>query len=258
MNKTKSSPTPGSSPLIRFLYACCALAEVLAAVGFLVAIVIVPFSEKMVASGRECLAVTIPRGTLNVGFKAQFGSPSDARPDFVGSVSLQPAGPAGSLTFGPLHLKPAAASGSGVSSLRPTEGLLTLNQPEEAAAALAFIRWPFLLSIACSGVLTVSLLELFRRLLKSVKAREVFTHANISIVTMIGVLLIASCLAKNLAEAWMVHRIIAFASSLPLGTPLESTSDGSGSGIAAGLLVLALAEVFRQGLVLREENALTI
>jgi hypothetical protein len=256
MNKPEL--TSPASPLIRFLYACCSLGEILAAVGFVVAIVIIPFSEKWVASGRERMAITVPRGTLNVGFKAQFGSPSSDGPDFVGSGSVRPVGPAGSLTFGPLHLKPSTNSGSAATSLLLTEGVLTIVQPEKAADALASIKWPFVFSISCSGIVTVAILELFRRLLKSVKAREVLTHANIRNVNGIGVILIASCIAKNAAEAWMVHRMITFAGSLPFAAQLESTSDGSGSGIAAGLLVLALAEVFRQGLVLKEENALTI
>jgi Flp pilus assembly protein protease CpaA len=258
MNKTEIERMPSASRLIKFLCAFCSIAEVLVAMGFLVAIIIFPFTEKRVASGRERMAITIPRGALNVGFTAQFGSPSDSGQDLVGSGSIKPVGPVGSLTFGPLNLKPMTDTGSSVASLRPTEGLLTIIQPEKAAEALAFIRWPFLFSISCSGVLTVAILELFRRLLKSVKAREVFTRANIRNVNWIGVILIGSCLAKNAAEAWMVHRMVSFATSLPLGSPLEYTSDGSASGIAAGLLVLALAEVFRQGLVLKEENELTI
>jgi hypothetical protein len=249
---------PPASPLIKILCAICAVSEVLIAIGFLVAIVLVPSSEKMVASGRERLAITIPTGTLAVGFKAQFGSPSDSWPDLIGSGSMRPNGPAGSLTFGPLHLKSSTNAGSAVAYLRPTEGLLTILQPEKAAEALAFIRWPFLLSISCSCILSAAILELFRRLLKSINSRVVFTHANIRNVNGIGIILIASCIAKNVAVAWMVHRMTSFAAGLPLEAPLESSSYGSGAGIAAGLLVLALAEVFRQGLVLREENALTI
>src|ERR1700677_1079557 len=156
MNKAKPESDPRVSPLVMFLCACCAIGEVLVALGFLIAMILIPLSEKRVAAGRERMAITIAGGTLTVGFKAQFGSPSDNKADFVGSGSIRPGGPPGSLTFGPLRLKSAPASGSAFAALRPTDGLLTVYPPEKAAEALAFIRWPFLFSLSSSCVLTAA------------------------------------------------------------------------------------------------------
>ncbi|HEY5079457.1 MAG TPA: DUF2975 domain-containing protein [Opitutaceae bacterium] len=140
------------------------------------------------------------------------------------------------------------------------EGVVTLERPDEAAEAMASAKWPFAFSAFCTGAASLAVLELFRRMLKSVEIGEVFTLSNIQNVRKVGILLVASCILKAVAAAWLVVRMSALVGPHMAGGrySLESSSEGGLPGLATGLMILALAEVFRQGLKLKEESDLTI
>jgi hypothetical protein len=260
---THPAPQSKSQPLslVRFLRRCCLACELFLAFGTLLTIAHMPFSEAMVANSRESVLITVPHGPFFVGCALHFGagSNSPAGPYQVGG-NISDTG-SGSLSIGPIRLRgrndDTKDSVHGI-SIRGTEGVLTITQPGEAARALRFVRWPFILSIMCTGGTCVALLDLFRRMLRSVERHEVFTAGNIRNVYWIGFILIASSIAKHVLVGWLVSRTIAFVTALQPQAALESSNGMEPFGIATGLMILAFAEILRQGLALKEENQLTI
>jgi len=123
-------------------------------------------------------------------------------------------------------------------------------------------------------VFFIVVFELLRRLFRNVGRGESFTQPTLRLVQILGVSLLVYSLASAVAESWFVHAMYAYlvqnaqiaisgspvhlpqphgmrisvGREFPFGTPM----------FFSGLLVLALSEVFRQGLVLKRENDLTV
>lgn len=118
------------------------------------------------------------------------------------------------------------------------------------------------------------LFELLRRLFRNVGRGDSFTTLTVRLVQMVGFLLIAFSFVSAFAEGLFAHAAFAYfaahavitisGSQLHLPAPhyvMLPRSDGFPFGsplFFSGLLVLALSEVFRQGLALKSENELTI
>jgi hypothetical protein len=233
----------GTLPVI--LGTCCLIGEILAAIGITTSIVLVSFSQARISSGRESVQIDVRNAVCSIG---------------LGEGARH--GP-GSVSFGPMHflsdMGASNASPQGV-VVQDAEGTVTIVNPSDASRALEFVRWPFMLGLVCTGVTGVAILDLFRRMLRSVTRREVFTAGNIRNVNRLGILFIASSVARLLLAGWLVNRLAAFvALNWPQGNvALKSFSNGDGSGIGIGLMILVLAGVFRQGLALKEDSDLTI
>jgi hypothetical protein len=257
-----TNPPPRSYSFIKFLRRCCLVGEILLSVGSLLIAALIPFSEGIVGAGRQSLRITIPHGPFFMGCTLQFGAGPHA-PD----GSHQPGGNisdtgSGVFSIGPIRLRSTnttSTSPQGV-SVRGVDGIVTIAEPGNAARALRFVRWPFIFSMICTGLTCAALLDLARRVLRSVEKREVFTSENIRNVYWIGIILIVSNVLNHLLVSWLVSRTIAFVTAqLPEGTAgLDSSFVIEPFGIAAGLMIVALAEVFRQGLELKEDSQLTI
>ena len=115
------------------------------------------------------------------------------------------------------------------------------------------------------------LFELLRRLFRNVGRGESFTRQTVQLVQFVGLLLIVFSIVSALAESWFFHAVYPYVAShavltvegnalhLPSvhGHPFPHSSGGSPI-FFSGLLVLALAEVFRQGLALKDEHDLTV
>jgi len=118
------------------------------------------------------------------------------------------------------------------------------------------------------------LFDLLRRLFRNVGRGESFTRQNVNLVQIVGVSLLVFSLVSAFAESWFVHALYAYVAQHSVvtisGTALHLpaarglTLPGAhgfpfGSPVFfSGLLVLALSEVFRQGLALKNENDLTV
>lgn len=261
--------------LIKCLHVLCIICEVTVAAGLVGAISMAPFSEAMVRNGRANVGLYAGHGALNWSFRIRL--PNDAHSSIgIGSadpsarVTSENGGPEpayGRMSFGPflLHMENAAgptgtlaAKDSGV-AVDQVEGTLTLTRPAVAAQAIAVARWPFLVGMLATGGVGIAILELLRRMLRSAIQQEVFAATNIRHVQIVGYLIIASGILKLAAGAWLVSRMTSFVMQhVATGTlTLETYSQGDLS-LLPGLLIVALAEVFRQGLTLKEENQLTI
>jgi len=185
--------------------------------------------------------------------------------------------------FGPVHGKlmgqPATlalqphASGQGEPALsaRAFNGNVTMTVDKPAGAIELLKRYglPLLLIYA---VFFAALFELLRRLFRNVGRGESFTPQSVRLVQVVGGALIIFSLISAVGESWFAHAMYAYLTEhtqfaisgtsvrlppaentqlvarLPFGSPV----------FLSGLLVLALAEVFRQGLALQRESDLTV
>ncbi len=116
--------------------------------------------------------------------------------------------------------------------------------------------------------------ELLRRLFRNVGRGESFTLPTLRLVQILGVSLLVYSIVSAIADAWFAHAMYAYlvqnaqiaVSGSPLHLPVSHNVQITmgndfpfGTPIFfSGLLVLALSEVFRQGLALRSENDLTV
>ncbi len=128
--------------------------------------------------------------------------------------------------------------------------------------------------IILNAVVFAVLFDLMRRLFRNVGRGESFTQATVRLVQIIGVSLLVFSLVSAVAESWFHYALFTYLSqhamisisgttiSLPALQGFTVSSGGPfpfGNPVFfTGLLVLALSEVFRQGLVLKRENDLTV
>ena len=185
--------------------------------------------------------------------------------------------------FGPVHCQlmgqPATlalqpdASGPGAPALsaRAFNGNVTMTVDKPAGAIELLKRYglPLLLIYA---VFFAALFELLRRLFRNVGRGESFKPQSVRLVQVVGGALIIFSLISAVGESWFAHAMYAYLTEhtqfaisgtsvrlppaentqlvarLPFGSPV----------FLSGLLVLALAEVFRQGLALQRESDLTV
>lgn len=120
----------------------------------------------------------------------------------------------------------------------------------------------------------VVVLDLLRRLFRNVGRGESFTSQTVRLVQFLGGSLIVFSIVSAFGENWFAHAAFSYllqhTDVVVGGTPVTLPHTdvhhmhfghwlpfGRG-GFWYGLLVLALAEVFRQGLALRRDNELTV
>ena len=132
-------------------------------------------------------------------------------------------------------------------------------------------RGTLLLALLQIGFFTL-LFDLLRRLFRNVSRGESFTRNTIGLVQIVGLSLMAYSVILAFAEGWYAHLLFDYvahhlavpgtpfyvppvwgghvnnAQAFPFGSPFFFT----------GLLVLAVSEVFRQGLTLKSDSDLTI
>jgi hypothetical protein len=125
-------------------------------------------------------------------------------------------------------------------------------------------------AILITAIFLVVLFDLLRRLFRNVSRGDSFTRQSVLFVQLVGVSLIAYSIVSAYAEGWFATAMLSYLSQHAVitvsGTPLhlpapEATGIGfrlGGSAFFAGLLVLAISEVFRQGLTLKSEHDLTV
>jgi hypothetical protein len=150
-----------------------------------------------------------------------------------------------------------------------------LNVRVENAAGLIEVLKQYGLPLALLNVLFfAALFDFLRRLFRNVGRGESFTRQNVRLVQIIGFSLIGFSLLSAVAEGWFQYEVYDYLARHAMivisGTPIHlphsdnfTFSSGGGSPFGSpyfftGMLVLALSEVFRQGLALKSENDLTV
>jgi hypothetical protein len=123
-------------------------------------------------------------------------------------------------------------------------------------------------------VFYIVVFELLRRLFRNVGRGQSFTQPTLRLVQILGVSLLVYSLVSACAQGWFFHAMYTYLaqnaqiaiSGSPVHLPQSHSMQFSGGHdfpfgtpiFFSGLLVLALSEVFRQGLVLKSEHDLTV
>lgn len=122
------------------------------------------------------------------------------------------------------------------------------------------------------ALFTFGIFHLIWRLCRNVEDGEVFSLTNVKLVRRIGVLLITYSVASFVAGLWLGNRMLVYARERFSFSGIELHPDSTWAMLklsssllevetnylVIGLLVLCLAEVFRQGLKLQQEAELTV
>jgi hypothetical protein len=197
----------------------------------------------------------------------------------VVALLVDPALPAGT-HFGPTNVDILGQPGT--VALRAVDGDsdFTLNALRgnlilvvgKAGGLIEVLKHRGLPVLLLNALFFATLFELLRRLFLNVGRGESFTPQSVRLVQLVGGTLIVFSLVSALAENWFVHAAYAYLASHAVvtisGTSLRLPApDGmrfphggpfSSPVFFSGLLVLALSEVFRQGLALKNEHDLTV
>lgn len=148
---------------------------------------------------------------------------------------------------------------------------VTVDAPARLLALLIGYGLPLLLIHA---LFLMVLFDLLRRLFTNVGRGESFTPQNVRLVQIVGGALIVFAVISTLVKDWFAHVTFAFlmqhtevtVSQAPVRLPqigdahvhFGTVLPFGNAAFWSGLLVLALAEVFRQGLALKREHDLTV
>ncbi len=163
-----------------------------------------------------------------------------------------------------------AAGGDSDFTVTALRGSLTLFV-EKAGGLIEVVKHYGLPVILIYSFFLVILFDLLRRLFRNVGRGESFSRQSVYLVQGLGASLIVYSLVSAFAESWFLQATFAYlaqhavvtvsGTSLRLPAPHGfSMPHGTGGSpvFFSGLLVLALSEVFRQGLALKNENDLTV
>lgn len=145
---------------------------------------------------------------------------------------------------------------------------------DQAAGLLEILKHAGLPLALLNVLFFMLLFDLMRRLFRNVGRGESFTLPTVRLVQVIGFSLLAFSLISAAAEGWFEYVLLDYFShhavlsvsgtAVHLPQPgsyrfsIDNSSPFGNSMFFTGLLVLALSEVFRQGLALKNENDLTV
>lgn len=170
---------------------------------------------------------------------------------------------------GTVELRPAHGDlDFAVTALR---GSLTLFV-DKAGGLIEVLKHFGLPLLLIKSIFLAVLFDLLRRLFRNVGRGESFTRQSVYLVQLVGASLIVFSLVSAFAENWFALAVYGYLaghatvtiSGTSLHLPaLHGTAFPGGHGLGSpvflsGLLVLALSEVFRQGLALKNEHDLTV
>jgi hypothetical protein len=185
--------------------------------------------------------------------------PADAR---LGPATVEIMGQPGTIALSDSNFAATALHGSVTLGVKQAGGLIELAMH-------------YGLPLAVLNVLFFTLLfDLLRRLFRNVGRGESFTRQSVRLVQIVGLSLLVFSVVSAVAEGWFMHAIYNYLAEhaavtisgtslhLPVSNHVTISGGGGspfgGSYFFSGLLVLALSEVFRQGLALKSENDLTV
>jgi len=193
------------------------------------------------------------------------------------AILIDPKLPAGT-EFGPLAIDFAGQPGS--VALRPANGDSDFTVTafrgsivlfvEKAGGLVEVAKRYGLPAILITTIFLIALFDLLRRLFRNVGRGQSFTRQSVYFVQFIGVSLIAYAFVAAYLEGWFFvamlgylseHAIVTISGTqlhLPGPEPIGFRFPLGSAPFLAGLLVLALSEVFRQGLALKSEHDLTV
>ncbi|WP_071505469.1 DUF2975 domain-containing protein [Arsenicibacter rosenii] len=110
---------------------------------------------------------------------------------------------------------------------------------------------------AFQGLIFLYLLWCLKKVIDTIGTDSVFQHANVRRIRWIGVCLILSEVISKLPWWFIKPFIVGLLRQNNIGYSSPASYNVVGNWLT-GLLIIALAEVFRQGVELKQENELTI
>jgi len=180
----------------------------------------------------------------------------------VGPVKIDIAGQPGTFSMWDTNIVLSALRGNITMQVADVRGLIEL---------LKHYGLPLLI---LNAAFYAMVFDLMRRMFRNVGRGESFTQNTVRLVQIIGLSLLVFSLVSATAEGWFQQALFAYlaqhavisisGTAIHLPAPQGFSVGGGGPFpfgspvFFTGLLVLALAEVFRQGLVLKRENDLTV
>ena len=196
------------------------------------------------------------------------------------AILINPRLPAGA-HFGPVTIDLLGEPGTAVLSPAGGDSNFTVTalrgnlilSAEKAGGLVEVLKHWGLPMVLMNMIFFAVLFDLLRRLFRNVGRGDSFTLQSVRLVQILGGALILFSLASAFAEHWFSeaafdylaqHTMVTISgTALHLPAPhdhiLPHVGFPFGSPIFfSGLLVLALSEVFRQGLALKSENDLTV
>ena len=182
-----------------------------------------------------------------------------------GSLPLRFEDAALNVAKGSISFKSAASGTEDIQFERLTVALKfnLFSADHELGSAL---RWTIFLWFVTATVYLWFLSSMLRDLCARIEQGDVFNEANLCSVKNIGLTLICYSLANFALSIWTNHRLGNYLEQHVTVTGINATlhigarqfySIGFGD-LLTGLLILLLAEAFRQGLALKKENDLTV
>lgn len=161
--------------------------------------------------------------------------------------------------------------------IKNLHGTVSISPSQSPNGLDASIKWATVPLILVNGGFFLVLCELLRRLFRNVERRESFSSVNIRLVRRVGLAILLFTLLSAVAESYFGYSVLRYLgpSGALMGqevllTPASAENAAikmssaqvqfslNFSSLLAGLVVIALSEVFRQGRQLQEENQLTI
>jgi len=175
----------------------------------------------------------------------------------------------------PLQPLPYQGSSAGTVLLQNVQGDIIVQQSANPGTLLNFVR----LRIASSCLLLILACAIFsqlRRLFDNVKRGEAFSLASVQLIRMIGWCCLGYAAAASVVASaldWLIGRDLRQHLALGRLTTSFASADGAGgidfhfdelhlrldlTTLWIALLAFVLAEVFRQAVLLKQENELTV
>ena len=150
-------------------------------------------------------------------------------------------------------------------TLSNVRGIISVNSASADAELVSLSRWRFILVDLVNLVFPFGVIDLLWRLCRNAERGDVFTESNTHHVRNLGLVIlvyqVVACAASywyvRMVDGFLYQRVVADGVKLNLHWELKF-SPFDPNLIATGLLLLALSEVFRQGLALKKENELTV
>lgn len=144
-------------------------------------------------------------------------------------------------------------------------GTLQYKQDCASSALDTLVRWRFFLCDAMDYIFLILVFDLLWQLCGNVERGEVFSDRNIRLVRYLGLAILGFQAISFVAGGWyavivakfMQQHVVAEGVQMFSSWPIRLLSINQGM-VLTGILVLLLAEVFRQGLALKKENELTV
>jgi hypothetical protein len=267
------------SLLIRILRWICILGEFVVCFTLLAAVTLIPISRSLVNGHRANVGVFVMNGSLEWGFYAPIGHSgtfsynSSEGLAVGGSLPAEPVKLSastiglGTISIGPFRMKDAGDPSSLPQALVGAKGViqqpfseaLTFTEDQDVTQLWNLIKWPFGIAVLCVGSAGLIILELLRRMLQRVGRGEAFSSSNIQDMRRIAFTLVGSAILKAAALGWLIGSMGNYATHHTAEKFTFAVTSGRGIPmLVAGMVILVLAKIFRQGLRLEEDAQLTV